>query len=116
MDGLGLAYLLNVHLPPPATDVLDYGWSDTEGAPHKLQFAILQPDMEWKRTHHHVDAAKNRQAPEMSSNIVIDFGPLSMENDSSSKSMDSTDAQIDKEEKVRRALALVDESEIWSMY
>jgi hypothetical protein len=106
--------MLTVHLPPPAPELLDYGRFDTERAPHKLKFVILRPDAEWRRLQHYVDTAKNRQAPDKSLSIVIDFGQLSIENDSSNKSIHVTDTQLDKEETVRRALALDDETEIWS--
>lgn len=113
-DALHSAYMLTVHLPPPPPELIDYGRFDTEGAPHKLQFAILHPDAKWRQLKYYVDTAKNRQAPDKSSSIVIDFGQLSVENDSSSKSIHVTDTQLEKEEKVRRALGLDDESELWS--
>lgn len=86
-----------------------------------FRFITIRPDAEWDRLQHHIDAAKNRKPGTRTSDIVVDFGPLSCtEKSDSDSSLAADPAEAEKSEeskvesKVRKALSLTNESDIWS--
>ena len=86
---------------------------------HMFRFVTIRPDAEWNRIQHHVDVAKARKSAAKSTDIVVDFGPLSCtEKSDSDMGIDTTEAATSEESKVeskvRKALSLNNEAGIWS--
>lgn len=71
----------------------------------------MKPDEAWKNLQQYLDAAKKRQVSDLSSDAIVDFGPLSfLRNEDSSQ---DAGTETDKESVIRRVLALGDESTLW---
>lgn len=86
---------------------------------HMFRFITIRPDAEWDRLQYHIDAAKARRSAAIISDIVVDFGPLSCgEKTDSDLSVDGDGAEKNEESKVeskvRKALSLTNETDVWS--
>jgi sterol 3beta-glucosyltransferase len=110
---LTFAHFLSVYLPESTPHVLDSG---TDIASNKVQFVTLRYAAEWRQLQHHIDAAKDRKIPDTLSFIIFDFGPLTCGDGNSGTGVNAANTPTQKEAVVRAALALGDESEVWSGY
>lgn len=107
---LAFTYFLSVYLPKE----FDAPYDDFKK--NKLQFGTIRPEAEWRRLEHHITVAKGRNSPNVASNIVLDFGPLSFSPSYLHSDIASVVTPTDKEMTIRLALALGDEPRIWCTY
>jgi len=81
---------------------------------NKIQFVTLEPGDAWNHLRRYIDAAKERQRPDLMPDAIIDFGPLTfLEHENSGPAVD---VEKDKESVIRRVLALGDESSLWCAF
>ena len=115
-DCLTFKYFLSVYLPLSAPHPLDSSQTGDAMIFNKVQFVTARLASEWRQLQQYIDVAKHREVSDRSPSIVLDFGPLTFDNGSNDTRTNTAQSPTHNEAVVRSALALGDESEVWSAY
>ena len=115
-DSPTFRYFFSVYLRQAPPHELDASQTDNETISSRVKFVPLRPSGHWKLLRQYIDTAKHRQPLDTPSFTVFDSGHLSCGNEDSDIVVNTPNNPPHREAAIRAALALGNQSEVWSAY